>query len=219
MQNKLAAQLELAAPGRRPAAFCSAASSTLAEPAATTTGQTAAAQVGQAPAAEPCAALLHPRCASNLCALSAQGALASSCTATNRISSLCLAGTSPLGGAERSHFAARRSLHHRGKRGQGRLHSREATDRLHLLTYLLTTTHYSFVRGHALSAGAVVVAELRRRSPAGERWWDETAAAACAAADVNRDALLDAAEMVALCMGVGPAWTEARVLDLFRGCL
>ena len=73
--------------------------------------------------------------------------------------------------------------------------------------------------GHALSAGAVVVAELRRRSPAGERWWDETAAAACAAADVNRDALLDAAEMVALCMGVGPAWTEARVLDLFRGCL
>ena len=129
VQNKLAAQLELAAPGRRPAAFCSAASSTLAEPAATTTGQTAAAQVGQAPAAEPCAALLHPRCASNLCALSAQGALASSCTATNRISSLCLAGTSPLGGAERSHFAARRSLHHRGKRGQGRLHSREATDR------------------------------------------------------------------------------------------
>ena len=129
VQNKLAAQLELAAPGRRPAAFCSAASSTLAEPAATTTGQTAAAQVGQAPAAEPCAALLHPRCASNLCALSAQGALASSCTATNRISSLCLAGTSPLGGAERSHFAARRSLHHRGKRGQGRLHSREASQR------------------------------------------------------------------------------------------
>ena len=137
VQNKLAAQLELAAPGRRPAAFCSAASSTLAEPAATTTGQTAATQVGQAPAAEPCAALLHPRCASNLCALSAQGALASSCTATNRISSLCLAGTSPLGGAERSHFAVRRSLHHRGKRGQGRLHSREATDRL-LLYYLLT---------------------------------------------------------------------------------
>ena len=133
------AQLELAAPGRRSVAFCSAASSTLAEPAATTTGQTAAAQVGQAPAAEPCAALLHPRCASDLCALSAQGALASSCTATNRISSLCLAGTSPLGGAERSHFAVRRSLHHRGKRGQGRLHSREATDRLLLSTYLLTT--------------------------------------------------------------------------------
>ena len=143
MQNKLAAQLELAAPGRRPAAFCSAASSTLAEPAATTTGQTAAAQVGQAPAAEPCAALLHPRCASNLCALSAQGALASSCTATNRISSLCLAGTSPLGGAERSHFAARRSLHHRGKRGQGRLHSREATDRL-----LLSSSFFFFSSSH-----------------------------------------------------------------------
>ena len=57
-----------------------------------------------------------------------------------------------------------------------------------------------------------------------ERWWDETAAAASTAADVNRDSLLDAAEMVALgCgwvgVGVGSAWTEARVRDVLRGFL
>ena len=71
---------------------------------------------------------------------------------------------------------------------------------------------------HPLSACAAVVAELRRRSPPGAVWW-EWAAVAAAAADVNRDSWLLASEMVALCMSVGPAWTEARVRDVLRYCL
>ena len=82
--------------------------------------------------------------------------------------------------------------------------------------------------GHA--CGRRARAERRRRrggralAALAERWWDETAAAASTAADVNRDSLLDAAEMVALScgwvgVGVGPAWTEARVRDVLRGCL
>jgi len=71
---------------------------------------------------------------------------------------------------------------------------------------------------HPLSVGAAIVAELRRRSTPAVVGWERGAVAA-AAADVNRDSWLVASEMVALCMSVGPAWTEARVRDVFRNCL
>ena len=50
-------------------------------------------------------------------------------------------GTSPLGGAERSRFAARRSLHHRGMRGQGRRHSPRRKRSFLLLSSSSSSSH------------------------------------------------------------------------------
>ena len=62
-----------------------------------------------------------------------------------------------------------------------------------------------------------VLTTLRRREPPSRLWadLDET----LAAADTNCDGRLSELELVAVCVAVGPDWSEFRVRDVLRNCL
>ena len=82
-----------------------------------------------------------------------------------------------------------------------------------------TACHRSMRSGgtHSMLAARHVLTVLRRREPPSRLWadLDET----LAAADTNCDGRFSEHELVAVCVAVGPDWSEFRVRDVLRNCL